>query len=321
MSVGGDTALEMRTLADAVAVDNFHFRYQDGLEKGLRVMELASHIDNPMAEMDARFSLGSIFSRLGQLEEAKQQTIHLLEMAERIRDRAWLATAFRRSSQVSSASGDWASAREFSDRALTLTPQDVPALASRIFVEYEVGDFSQGEYYLEQMLEIMRQAMPGPTIEYAYPAMMIPMVARISGMADKLDIARTAAETVFSWPSVSPYITLYSRVGLAWLAVQHGDIAAAEEQYTLLEFHRGTLLPVTVKATDRLLGLLAQTMGNIDQAIAHFEDALAFFGKSGNLPELAWTSCDYADVLRERNGEGDGAKAMSLLDESLDISN
>ena len=61
-------------------------------------------------------------------------------------------------------------------------------------------------------------------------------------------------------------------------------------------------------------------MGNIDQAIAHFEGALAFCGKSGNRPELAWTCCDYADVLRERNGEGDRPKAIALLDESLAIS-
>ena len=32
------------------------------------------------------------------------------------------------------------------------------------------------------------------------------------------------------------------------------------------------------------------------------------------------TCCDYADALRERDGEGDRAKAMSLLDESLAIS-
>ena len=37
-------------------------------------------------------------------------------------------------------------------------------------------------------------------------------------------------------------------------------------------------------------------------------------------PELAWTCCDYSDLLRERNGEGDRAKAVSLLDESLTIS-
>ena len=61
-------------------------------------------------------------------------------------------------------------------------------------------------------------------------------------------------------------------------------------------------------------------MGNIGQAASHFEDALAFCRKAGLRPELAWTCCDYAVVLVERNNEGDRAKARSLLDESLAIS-
>ena len=68
---------------------------------------------------------------------------------------------------------------------------------------------------------------------------------------------------------------------------------------------------------DRLLGLLAQTMGSPDLAAEHFEDALAFCRNGGYRPELAWTCCDYADTLLQRNGEGDRAKAMSLLDEAL----
>ena len=68
------------------------------------------------------------------------------------------------------------------------------------------------------------------------------------------------------------------------------------------------------------LGLLAQTMRNLDQATAHFEDALAYCRNAGYRPELAWTCCDYADTLRERDGEGDRDKAMSLLGESLAIS-
>ena len=71
---------------------------------------------------------------------------------------------------------------------------------------------------------------------------------------------------------------------------------------------------------DRLLGLLAQTMDNLDLATEHFEDALAFCRKAGYRPELAWTCCDYADALRERDGEGDRAKANLLLEESLAIS-
>ena len=41
--------------------------------------------------------------------------------------------------------------------------------------------------------------------------------------------------------------------------------------------------------TERLLGLPSQTMGNMDQAAAHFEDALAFCHKAGYRPEMAWT--------------------------------
>ncbi len=63
---------------------------------------------------------------------------------------------------------------------------------------------------------------------------------------------------------------------------------------------------------------LNQTMG--DQAAAHFEDALAFCRNAGYRPELAWTCCDYADMLRDRNSEGDRAKSVALLDESLAIS-
>jgi hypothetical protein len=35
---------------------------------------------------------------------------------------------------------------------------------------------------------------------------------------------------------------------------------------------------------------------------------------------LAWTCCDYAETLKERDAEGDRANDMSLLDESLAIS-
>ena len=60
-------------------------------------------------------------------------------------------------------------------------------------------------------------------------------------------------------------------------------------------------------------------MGNLDQAVSHFEDSLTFC-RAGYRVELAWTCRDYADTLLRRNGEGDRAKAMSLLDESLAIS-
>ncbi len=64
----------------------------------------------------------------------------------------------------------------------------------------------------------------------------------------------------------------------------------------------------------------AHTLGNLDQATAHFEDTLLFCRRAGYRPELAWACCDYADTLLQRNEPGDREKAMSLLDESLAIS-
>ena len=104
--------------------------------------------------------------------------------------------------------------------------------------------------------------------------------------------------------------------------MQREDIAAAEEQYAALELARDTLMLIFPDTTciDHLLGLLSHTIAKLDQAVAHFEDALAFCRRVGARPELAWTCCDYADTPFQRKQSGDHEKAMSLLDESLAIS-
>ena len=104
------------------------------------------------------------------------------------------------------------------------------------------------------------------------------------------------------------------------MAILGGHATAAREQYLALESQRGLMLVLGGMSNDRLLGLLAQTMDNLDQATIHFEDALAFCRKSGYRPELAWSCCDYADALLVRNCPGDSPKAKALLGESLTIS-
>ena len=106
------------------------------------------------------------------------------------------------------------------------------------------------------------------------------------------------------------------------IAILIGSVAHPAEEATVprSESSRGTAAGYYSLVFDRILGLLAQTMGSPDLAAEHFEDALAFCRKGGFRPELAWTCCDYADTLLQREGEGDRAKAMSLLDESLAIS-
>ena len=115
-----------------------------------------------------------------------------------------------------------------------------------------------------------------------------------------------------------------AQIGLALIVVQRQDEAAASELYGALQPVAGSMVPQSNfgpgLAVDRLLGLLAQTMGSLDKSAGHFDDALAFCRKAGFRPELAWACCDYADLLLERDGQGDRAKAEILLTESQEIS-
>ena len=92
---------------------------------------------------------------------------------------------------------------------------------------------------------------------------------------------------MLSPPSVVPLFAKLARTGLALLAVEQCDIADAEEQYVALKGWSSTMSPLDMVRVDRVLGLLAQAMGNLGRAMAHFEDALAFCRKSEWLSELA----------------------------------
>ena len=155
------------------------------------------------------------------------------------------------------------------------------------------------------------------------PKAKIPLSVRITGIADRLEVAENAALRVISSLSGHPAESSQTRTGLALLAVHRGDVTTAREQYGALEERKGTMLGGATDsaiAADRVLGLLAQTMGDLGQAAGHFEDALAFCRKVGYRPELAWTCCDYADTLLQRDNDGDSEKVVSFLDESLAIS-
>ena len=138
-------------------------------------------------------------------------------------------------------------------------------------------------------------------------------------MSVRLSEAAEGARIVLSSPSATPMHTAAARCGLGLQSIVQDNPQTAAEQYVALGLVRGNMIGSYI-AGDRLLGLLAHTMGNLGKSCEHFDEGLAFCRKAGYRPELAWTCCDYADMLLERDNEGDRAKAMTLLDESLAIS-
>ena len=315
----GDKGAEIQALLSSAVVNAFEINWKAGIEDGLRALELVKDLEDPRTEILVRSFCVYPHIATGKLEHARHNAADMVTLAENLRERLPLTTAFWCSELAARLSGDWQVSRDFNNKGLEINSNDVRPILTRTTMEYEVGDFDQGNTYLELLRERLRQTQSGPTLEFGFATLAIPVVSRISGIDLGFEATSQAAEVVLKSPSSTLFITSMARAGLALMAVQNNDGAAAGAQYPELEPLGGTVLAWTM-AGDRLLGIVAHSMGNPGNAVTHFEDALSFCRDAGFRPELAWTCCDYADLLLERKNEEDQNRASILLDESLAIS-
>ncbi|MFQ6029655.1 MAG: helix-turn-helix transcriptional regulator, partial [Dehalococcoidia bacterium] len=326
----GDIVLQMEALVSMACVDFNHSKFEVSLERNREAVRLAEMVDRPAAEAHSHYDLMHVLYGMGELAAAARHANAALVSAERSGVRTWMACAMESNENVCSAKGDWQAAREFCERGLAISPRDTSLLGCRAIIDFQVGDFAAGEQNLQRLLDVLSSGQSGPPTPstlmrggYTHPAVTIPIIARISGGTASLDVAEKTAGFLLSWPLAVPAAVRSARIGLALIAVVRGDSVSARELYDASESMRGTMSPQSPHgpglAADRILGLLAQTIGDLDQAAGHFEEALAFCRKAGYRPELAWTCCDYAEALARRNGPGDGPTANSLLEESSSI--
>ncbi|MCH7801284.1 MAG: hypothetical protein IIC24_07035, partial [Chloroflexi bacterium] len=313
-----DSTLKMRAFAYAAAVEWFNGKAQESVDVGLQAIELAHQANDLDVEGEAHLHVALGYIQLGNSTEAQRYADAGLEVAERSRNRPRLVLALLQRAYLAAARGDWDVARDSTVRALELQPQDLRHLCQRVLHEYQVGNSDEAGAILDEMVSVLesdRQLVEfiGPGVAYA--AIAIAVAARQFDVTRYLGMGKTIAAVSAS--SSTPIINENGRISLALIAITEEDGVAAREIYKSLSSIRGSYLWIS---RDRVLGLLAGTMGNLDDAQTHYEDALAFCRKAGYLVELAWSLCDYADMLLKRDGDGDRAKAMTMLDESLQIS-
>ncbi|MCY4529271.1 MAG: ankyrin repeat domain-containing protein [Chloroflexi bacterium] len=136
-------------------------------------------------------------------------------------------------------------------------------------------------------------------------------IGRTTKTTRMLDAAERLGRQVLSF-GVGNQVEARARVALAFVAVERGDADSAREQYDALLPYRGVMTNGHPPVTDRVLGLLAKTLGRIDDAASHFEHALAlcrdrFHGEQGHV------SYEYAVLLFSRRGPGDRERAIELM--------
>ncbi|MFQ6028607.1 MAG: serine/threonine-protein kinase PknK, partial [Dehalococcoidia bacterium] len=314
-----DAPLELQALVQATTVDFWHVQWAEAREKGLRAVELARQVEDLPTQIQGLFYTATLLRWLGELEEARMLGEEALDLAEKLGDRSWLAAVLWLMGALAWYGGDAEEARECSDRALANAPTDLRMLGFRALLEYDTGGIRRGDTYLDQIIDSSSKRPTSLTahLSHSFTPLAIGARARVAGVVERYQAAsRDAAATLFSSTPFTPMAHYIAGMGLGLLAVEQRDTEEALRQYQLLlpgsGFH-------TYIAVHRVLGLLAHTTGELDKAALHFEDALALYRK-GFRPELAWTCCDFADTLLQRNDPADRERAMSLLDESLAIS-
>ncbi|MBD0328089.1 MAG: AAA family ATPase, partial [Pyrinomonadaceae bacterium] len=311
----GDEALEMRTLANAAAVDAANIRWEESLEKSLRVLELARRTDDPYAEVRSQLWAGTnLYITASDFETIRVHTEASLEVAERLGDRTFLVSALWVNATLWSMKGDWQATRQFSDRGLAISPQDPRLLCIRAMTEYQTGEFMRGKVFLTRMAEAMYTTSPVQLFEYGFPIQAIPTIALITGSEDYCDLAERSALSVLSFSSATPLMAHYhTRPALALLAVQRGDREAAKREYAAIKSMPDPQRMFYFTSRDRLLGSLCVTLGQMNDALAHFENAYSYCSSAGYAVECGWIAYEYAEALLKRSRPSDQAKASSLL--------
>ncbi len=315
-----DEALERRTLANFAFVDAFHLRWRDGLANGLRAIELTADAGDPRTEMAARRSVAFALLATGKCEQARLHTESAVAQAEQLRESWWLTSTSFSHELPCLYQGDWEAARAMSELGLAADSRDPRHLALRAVLEYELGNPDEGAPYLARLQEVARSVPPpGPIADHVFLALVIPLVGRVAGTTERVEVAEAAVERVLALTRLNPALTLYTNSGAALIAVQQRDADTARKLYNALQAQRGTASFFVRLTLDRLLGLLAVTFGRLESALVHFEHGLAFCDRAGYRPEFAWIAFDYADALRKRGGPEDKRKATKLQEASLAI--
>jgi len=158
----GDTALEARTLGCASHVDTDELRWEESLEKAMQAIELAPEDNAYLAEFMGQRTAFEALRAMGDFERARVYADAMLASAEKLRITERLSQALSVIAVAVYQNGDWEAARSLNHRDLEVGPQRVLALAGQTRLEFQVGDFSQGEAYLERLVQVMRQTAPGP---------------------------------------------------------------------------------------------------------------------------------------------------------------
>jgi hypothetical protein len=312
-----DADLHLFNLSNRIRIYMHHRKHEDAMSAGRELIELSKnsgdkhliyygHSDNV---------LGYIYT--GAPDRAREHLRISMELAENLGQHSYIVSSLVAGVNLAANLGDWDDVMTLTERATAMSPGDGRALVVCAIAVGQIGDADDVKNYTDRMPEIQEQQQRlglSTASATSRTARVAGNIAYIFNDDSCLDEVSQWADEAFADPVQSVGEYLIAATGMAFAMAASNSYEDAGRYYEIIKPHRGSVSDYV--QLDRVLGLLARGMGRHETAAAHFEDAIAFCRRAGYLPDLAWSLCEYAEMLLE----SDLDRATAMLDEALRIS-
>jgi DNA-binding CsgD family transcriptional regulator len=312
-----DPTVIASTLAATLTARWQHDRVSERIANANEAAHLAAAAGNRQLVFEA--SAWRMFDcfELGDMGAWREQIVAYEHGAEELREPFLRYVAASSRTMHALFEGRFAEAEQLAARALEIGRR-MPGLDAAGVYGVQMFTLRREQGRLEEIAPLVRHfvgASAGGTVWRPGLALVYAELGQLEAAREQFEVL--AADGFASL--VRDGVWVASTTYLAQVCSAIGDTARAPLLYRLLAPYSGRNLLAGTSiacfgAADAVLGTLCATSRQWDQAQRHFEAALALDERQGARPALAHARCEYARMLLARAGEGDRARAGTLLD-------
>jgi DNA-binding winged helix-turn-helix (wHTH) protein/tetratricopeptide (TPR) repeat protein len=293
---------------------------EDRFAAAVEIVQLAEEIDNPVLALQGRqFRLADLLE-LGDIPAVDAEIDAITWLADELQrpQHQWFALVFR--AMRAHMNGRFEEAEQLAGRA--------HAIGERVHRETAVGWYGvqtaalrRAQGRLEEAaaaLQVFRRQFPWVSTWRCELTLTLASLGREAEARAEFD--QLAAR---DFSDLRPDLTwLVSVAFLAEACALLGEAPRAKALYDLLRPHESRTVSVSpgvacYGSAARYLGLLATTLERWEDALAHFEAALAANSAMGAGPYVAATELDRARMLAARGEPGDRESALQQVGQTL----
>jgi eukaryotic-like serine/threonine-protein kinase len=284
------------------------------------MLELGESSNNPEAVLRGHAFLLNSYLELGDTDAADRERISYARLADELRmpEHSWHAITQRATFAIME--GELERAEQLAGESRRAGDRAEQPIAQQYF-GIQMTQIRSLQGRADELLPAVRdlaQRFPGIP---AWRGGVISLAAR-SGDVDlaRLELERFAGQDFSAVPRDINWLPAMSLLGEAVAMI--GDVDRAPRVYEELLPYEGLVVVVgraslCAGPVDRVLGMLAQTTGRLDEAERHLGNAVELSTKMGDRPSMALGGLALAELLLARNESNDRDLAMELLSEVI----